>query len=267
MWILKRMSEFNVLTAIYYIQSLHLQIYVKLEIWALFSNVRSFVLLCILNSPHLKNPVITSSVHPDSIFTIAQHFMQYVSSLSSHCLRETFPTEALTPQHYRTAPSVRGHRHYEDNPAASFKLKPYYHHEKKLCSYLQDSPLPPGGADLGAEWSCRTVNFFKTTNMWDLLRLTELTVTFRLIPTQILLLRKVFPFLKPAGDTEGHPSSYLWSPRTHHDDGVGDSGVVDGPGSHQTGHGRETAALWHTHTHIWSAPHWQAAACTHGPAP
>lgn len=101
--------------------------------------------------------------------------------------------------------------------------------------------------------------------MWDLLSLTQLTVTFRLIPTQISLLRKLFPFLKPAGDTEGHPSSYLWSPHTHHDDGVGDSGVVDGPGSHQTGHGRETAALWHTHTsdqcltdrqqlHSWPCP-------------
>lgn len=44
---------------------------------------------------------------------------------------------------------------------------------------------------------------------------------------------------------------------THHDDGVGDSGVVDGPGGHQTGHGQETAALWHSSflTHIWSLTH------------
>lgn len=28
---------------------------------------------------------------------------------------------------------------------------------------------------------------------------------------------------------------------THHDDGVGDGGVVDGPGRHQTGHGQQTA--------------------------
>lgn len=160
---------------------------------------------------------------------------------------------------------MREHRNDEDNPAVSFKLKSYYHHEKSSAHIIRTLLFLPEELTL-VQWSCRTVNFFKTqtceicwaSHSWPshsgwfphrsrclescFLSLNQ-QETQRVTPhhtSGVLILTMMMELVTVGLWTDQAAIRQAMAERQQHSD---------------------------THTHIWSVPHWQAAACTHGPAP
>lgn len=159
---------------------------------------------------------------------------------------------------------MREHRNDEDNPAVSFKLKSYYHHEKSSAHIIRTLLFLPEELTL-VQWSCRTVNFFKTQTCEICWASHSWPSHSGWFPHRSRCLESCFLSLNQQETQrvtliiplESSYSPWWWSwwqwgcGRTRQ--------PSDRPWP------RDSSTL--THTHIWSVPHWQAAACTHGPAP